>query len=353
MLVQMGFEDALMTSAGVHIRALDCDLIIASPNYQYLLQPGAFAERRMYQAGGDGRVDSIAPLYLSGLTWTNPQTRQHRMILVMGVPPRRGVFRDPVIDSQIAALKDPEAALYDSKGRTEYGPVAKLLSEGQTVATEVSNRRVVIAGLFEIGTTFGVDGTIVVSDVAFLRMMPGRERGSVALGLIRLRPGADPDRVRDDLEGRLPNDVRVYTREGFVTHEQHYWSTNTPVGFLFKLGVALGLFVGLIIVYQILYTDVIEHLKEYATLKAIGYTDWYLGRVVLQQGLILSWLGFIPGALIAEGVYRVTAGVTFLPLGMTMRRMLAVYALTAAMCVVGAALAIRPVRTTNPADLVT
>jgi len=193
----------------------------------------------------------------------------------------------------------------------------------------------------------------VVSDVAFLRMMPGRERGSVALGLIRLRQGADPDRVRDDLERRLPNDVRVYTREGFITHEQHYWSTNTPVGFLFKLGVALGLFVGLIIVYQILYTDVIEHLKEYATLKAIGYTDWYLGRVVLQQGLILSWLGFIPGALIAEGVYRVTAGVTFLPLGMTMRRMLAVYALTAAMCVVGAALAIRPVRTTNPADLVT
>jgi putative ABC transport system permease protein len=196
-----------------------------------------------------------------------------------------------------------------------------------------------------------VDGTVIVSDSAFFRMAPYRERGAITLGLIRLKPGADARQARDRLQHRLPPDVRVYTRSGFVAREQQYWSTNTPVGFLFKLGVAMGIFVGLIIVYQILYTDVMEHLQEYATLKAIGFTDWYLAGVVLQQGLILSLLGFVPGAVLSAIVYEVTARATFLPLGMTAQRMGVVYALTAAMCVTAAALAIGPVRTVDPADI--
>lgn len=348
MLVQLGFEEALMTSAGVHVNALQCDLILATPNYQYLLQPGSFPERRLYQAAGDSRVDSIAPLYLTGLPWTNPATRRHRMILVIGTQPRQGIFALPEIDAQIGKLRDPEAALYDAKGRTEYGPVAQALQQGRPVQTEISNRRVSVAGLFNIGTTFGVDGTVIVSDVAFRRMIPS---GGVSIGLVRLKSPADSEQVRRDLTVHLPKDVVVYTRQGFILREQEYWSTNTPVGFLFKLGVGMGLFVGLIIVYQILYTDVMEHLVEYATLKAIGYTDGYLASVVLRQGLFLSALGFVPGALLAMLVYRVTAGATFLPLGMTGVRMLGVYLLTAAFCLVAAALAIRPLRTAEPADI--
>lgn len=348
MLVQLGFEEALMASAGVHVNALDCDLILASPNYQYLLQPGSFPERRLYQATGDVRVDSIAPLYLTGLPWTNPVTRRHRMILVIGTQPRPGVFALPEIDAQITKLRDPEAALYDAKGRTEYGPVVEALQQGHHVETEISDRRVAINGLFNIGTTFGVDGTVIVSDLAFHRMLPTR---GVNLGLIRLARAADAEQVRETLAARLPRDVTVYTRQGFIRHEQDYWSTNTPVGFLFKLGVGMGLAVGLIIVYQILYTDVMEHLTEYATLKAIGYTDLYLTYVVLQQGLLLSALGFLPGAALTMVVYKVTAGVTFLPLGMTAARLAGVYLLTATFCLIAAVLAIRPIRTANPADI--
>jgi putative ABC transport system permease protein len=131
MLVQLGFEEAaLMTSAGLHVNALQCDLILATPNYQYLSQPGSFPERRRYQAAGDSRVVSIAPLYLTGLPWTNPVTRRHRMILVIGAPPRQGVFALPEIDTQMMKLRDPEAALYDEKVRSEYGPVARSVRHG-------------------------------------------------------------------------------------------------------------------------------------------------------------------------------------------------------------------------------
>ena len=348
MLVQLGFEEALMTSAGVHVNALRCDLILATPNYQYLLQPGSFPERRLYQAAGDPRVESIAPLYLTGLPFSHPVTKKHRMILVVGTPPRRGIFAVPEIDTQIERLRDPEAALYDASGRTEYGPVAEALRGGRPVDTELANRHVVIVGLFHIGTTFGVDGTIIVSDLAFRRMVPA---AGVNLGIIRLKDSREADEVRKELAARLPADVVVYTRQGFISREQEYWSTNTPVGFLFKLGVGMGLFVGLIIVYQILYTDVMEHLTEYATLKAIGYTNGYLVSVVLRQGLILSGLGFVPGAVLAEVVYRVTAAATFLPIGMTGLRLAGVYLLTALFCVLAASLSIRSLLTADPAEI--
>lgn len=126
MLIQLGFQDALMTSAGLHIEALDCDLILASPNYQYLLQSGGFAERRLYQASGDPRVASVAPIYLTGLPWTNPANGRQRMILVIGTVPRRGVFAQAEIDDSIFKLKDPQAVLYDARGRDDYGPVAEM-----------------------------------------------------------------------------------------------------------------------------------------------------------------------------------------------------------------------------------
>ncbi len=351
MLIQLGFQDALMASAGLHANALNCDLIMATPLYQYLLQPSSFPQRRLYQAAADSRVQSVAPLYVSGLPWKNPVTRELRLMLVIGAPPRHGVFAVPAIDSNIEKLRDPEQAFFDAKARTEFGPIAAVLRSGRNIEAEIANRRVLVTGLFEIGTTFGVDATVVVSQDGFQRLMPYHDPGAMMLGLIRLKPGVRAEDVLAEFKSSLPNDVVVYTRQGFVEHEQQYWSKNTPVGFFFKLGVGMGLVIGLIIVYQILYADVMQNLEEYATLKAIGYSDGFLSAVVLEQGVILSVLGFVPGTAIALIVYEAAGRATFLPLSMTTERLLLVYGLTAAMCVAAAALAMRPVRVVDPADI--
>ena len=190
-----------------------------------------------------------------------------------------------------------------------------------------------------------------MSDLTFFRLAPLLDRGAVQLGLIKLKPGEAAIPVREALDRSLPPDVRVYTREEFMLREQEYWTTNTPVGFLFKVGVGMGLSVGLIIVYQILYNDVMQHLKEYATLKAIGYSDLYLAGVVMRQGWILSLLGFLPGAVLSIFIYRFTAKATLLPLEMTAGRLIAVYAMTLTMCLAAAALSIRPVRKVDPAEI--
>ena len=129
-----------------------------------------------------------------------------------------------------------------------------------------------------------------------------------------------------------------------------YLGDGLPIFCLF-LGLILGLFVGLIIVYQILYTDVTDHLGEYATLKAMGYRDGFLAWIVVQESAILSIFGFLPGLAIAYWVYHLAASATLLPLQMTRSRIVMVYLLTLAMCAVSGLLAVRRLRSADPAEI--
>jgi putative ABC transport system permease protein len=195
MLIQLGFQQALLASAGVHNEAFHADLFLITPQYQYLLQSGDFPEVRLYQAAAHDRVASVNPVYLAGLPWANPVTHINRMILIMGVPAHRGIFAQPELDAQTKVLRNPDYVLFDIKGRTEYGPVRELFNRGETIVTELANRRVTVAGLFGIGTTFGVDGTVITSDTTVASVLPSG-RSKVMLGLLALKPGSDVEAVR-------------------------------------------------------------------------------------------------------------------------------------------------------------
>lgn len=133
--------------------------------------------------------------------------------------------------------------------------------------------------------------------------------------------------------------------------ERKYWQNSTSIGFIFTLGAVIGFLVGIVIVYQILYTDVSDHLPEYATLKAMGYKNRYLLKVVFQEALILSVMGFIPGFLLSNGMYTLTRNATALPLTMTSDRTLTVFCLAVMMCAISGAIAVRKVQDADPADI--
>ena len=97
------------------------------------------------------RGHSIAPVYVAAMPWKNPESGKQRMILVLGV---RRTIALPAIDRKIAELENPDLILFDAKGREDYGPVPEMMRRGRRVETEVANRRVTVAGLFEIGTSF-------------------------------------------------------------------------------------------------------------------------------------------------------------------------------------------------------
>jgi len=351
MLTQLGFEDALTSTSGQLHSHLVADLVLISAKYQFVISPRSFTERRLYQTLGVDGVDSVQPVYMAQIPFKNPFNRSERTIFAVAFDPKSVALDVPGIAENLEKIRKPGTALFDSIRRPEYGPVAEAVLEHGRVTTEVAGGRVDIEGVFQLGTSFAIDGTVVMSDETFLRLLPYRQPGIIDVGLIRLKPGADPQQVKAGISRILPPDVQVLTRSEFVDVERTYWATFTPTGFIFKLGVVMAIFVGCIIVYQILYSDVTEHLPEYATLKAMGYPDRYLFKVVMQQSLVLSILGYFPGVLVSHFVYTVAKDATLLPLRMTIPRAVAVYFLTAFMCMLSATLATRRLKAADPAEI--
>jgi putative ABC transport system permease protein len=257
----------------------------------------------------------------------------------------------PGVDAQIAKLTESGRVLFDEASRSEFGPIARLCRERGAVVTELARRRIEVVGLFRLGANFANSGHVITSDLNFLRMAPFRQSGRIDIGLIRLKQGSDALAAREELSAMLPGDVAVLTKTAFLERERSYWRSNLPIGFIFRASLLMSLVVGAVVVYQILYSGVSEHLAEYATLKAIGYSDRRLFWVVMQEALILSILGFIPGLLLGLGVYGVVRIFTFIPIQMTVVRGIAAYALTGTMCAAAGALAMGRLRSADPADV--
>jgi putative ABC transport system permease protein len=350
-LMQLGFREAMFGSAIRYHERLHYDVALLSPETSFIVQPRSFSSRRLYQARGVPGVAAVTPVYLGIGQWKNPASHETRSIFVMGFDPAERVLDSPEVERQRSRITAEDAVLFDDASRPEFGPIAAQVRAGEAVAVELNHRRIRVAGLFSFGTSFGIDGSLLTSDTNFLRIFPERERGLIELGLVRIEPGRDAGRVRDAIRAALPADVLVLTRSEYAEKERRYWDANTPIGYVFAFGVAVGLVVGGIIVYQILFADVSDHLPEYATLKAIGYSNRYLAGVVMQQAVILAVLGYLPGLAIGLLLYRVSAEATRLPLAMTWPRGLGVLALTVAMCCASALLALRKVRSADPADV--
>jgi len=290
-------------------------------------------------------------VYIFPGIWKNPWGSDRRAIYIIGINPRDDVLDAPGFRESLSKIARQDAVMFDAKARPEFGPVAAAVQEHGSVRTEVNDREVEVVGTFEMGTSFGIDGTIITSDDNWLRLFPERSRGEIQLGLVRLVNGADVDAVRERLEAYLPDDVLVMTKQGFVDRETAYWGSATPIGYVFFFGAIMGFVVGAIIVYQILFADVSEHLNEYATLRAIGYSNGFVSGIVLQQAVILAALGFVPGVIIANWLYGSAAGATNLPIYLTVERAVMVFLMTFAMCSISALLAVRKLRRLDPADV--
>lgn len=351
MLMQLGFRDALIQSATLVHDRLDGEVVLISPLYEYLMAARSFPEARLYQALGTDGVQSIAPIYFSPATWKNPSTGLDLRIEIIGL--QLGVLTLQVsgVINNIGKTSLPDVVLADVRARPEFGPIAQWFAEQGAVETEVNGRRITVGGLFELGTGFGVNGRVITSTANFLRIVRDRPADMIDIGLVKLTPGVDPDQVRARLDAVLPPDVVVLTRKQFSANEQAYWLKNSPVGFIFNLGTFMGLIVGAVIVYQILYSDVADHLSEYATLKAMGFSDMRLFMVVIKQALILAGLGFVPGLIIAQVLYVLTFRATMLPIEMTAGRLLLVLGMTTGMCCGSAMFALRKLRSADPAEI--
>ncbi len=352
MLMQLGFRDALFDSAVRIHHQLKSDIFILNSESLSLVELKEFSQRRLYQALGLPGVESVSPIYISYGSWKNPQTGGKRSLMTVGIDIEHNVLDLPAVKRNLPALREDDSVLFDRASRPEFGDIAKLLKQKSRVTVELENRRVTVKGLFNLGASFGSDGTVITSDLNFIRIFnQQRSKGLIDIGAISLKKGASTAQTIQQLQKSLPQDIQVLSKAQFIEFEKNYWRGSTAIGFIFTVGAILGFVVGTVIVYQILYADVTDQLVEYATLKAIGYSNLYLSKLVFQEAVLLSILGFIPGFAVCLQLYQGAREGSGLPLEMTLKRSLTVFLLTILMCAISGLIAMRKTRSADPADI--
>lgn len=348
---QLGLSGGLYDSQKRPIQRMNGELVMVSGRYLYLGEQLNFQRARLSQALGVEGVRAVTPLYIGLTEWLNRDTHQQKQALIFGITPENPALRIPEIERQPQLLQRSDSLFFDTRSKKNAGPVVSVVKQQGSYATELRGVRAVVTGLFTMGVTFAADINLITSSTNFKNYFPNQNSDDIQMGVIQLEPGVNPLQVKATLESFLDPSVKVMTIPQLAETEVKYWRRNTSFGIIFGLGVLVGLAVGCIIVYQILYSDVSDHLSEYATLKAIGYDDGFVVGIILQEALILAVLAFGPSLLLSLGLYGFLASSTSLMVQMTTQRAALVFLFTLAMCSGSGWLATGKLRQLDPADI--
>ncbi|MFC0218040.1 ABC transporter permease DevC [Pseudochelatococcus lubricantis] len=352
--VQLGVVASMTSVIHLTYTPFRADIIISPPGAQ-LFSAALLPRRVMYMALADPGVADATPLYLDNMEWKRPDGIS-KALIVYGMATDTSAFAGETIGHQLAMLSLPNRVLLDGTFQN-IDQNADAVGIGQVspetpLTFEINGRAVSAVGSFKLGSGFGYDGALFMSDQTFQRLVPQRTSGTPSHVLVRVKPGQDTAAVVGRLKQRLASEhVQVRTTAQVIADDLNYMNTEAPMGIIFGIGVLIGIFVGLVIVYQVLATDVAAHMKEYATFKAMGYPHRFLLGIVFEEALIIAFLGFVPGVVLGSGIYEVMAMATDLPLGMTPGRALAVLAGTFVACALSGWLATLRLRRAEPAEL--
>lgn len=344
-LVQLGFYATSIDVATAIYQTMRFDAVLVSPSYMLTTESATIPARRLEQARACPEVGLAAPVYLGLGRWRSSVSGNREVMIVVGCEPTRQAFSDPEIVAALPRLHPPDRVL------TSRGCQPVLLSVATGHEAEIEGHRVEIVGQYDEGPGFLGAGTLITSERTFRRIFPGRSLEQPSLGVLRAAPGVAPERMVAALRARLPEDVRVLSLAQLEGLEQTFWHEHASIEFMFLTGAVVAMVTALVILYQILAADVMTRLPEYATLKAMGYDDGSLARIVLQQALALGALGYGVGLPLALGMYAVTREAAHMPMYMTPARAGGVLAGVIAISIVSAWLSARKLRAADPAEL--
>ena len=351
MFVQLGFRDGLFNqSVRVH-HALITDLVVINRDSSSLATMRPFPGQRLGQIYGDKDVVEVNSLRIRPLRWRNQLTDRSRNILAIGVNPNNPQLDLGATREDTDSIKGLFNVLFDADSRKEFGPIATYVRRGEKVSSEVNGYRLNVSGLISIGPSFAYDGYIVASRQTVEALITDGTQGDAELGLVTLKEGSSKMDAMKRIQASMPEDVKVLTKQEYIEYERNYWRNGSSIGFVFNFGTLLGLVVGATMIYQVLYTDVTDHLPEYATLRAMGYNMGYLYSVVIRQGMVISLMGYIPSLGLGTLAYVFIRKGTNIGVEMTSSIMVAVFVLSIISSSLSAILVTRRLWAADPAEI--
>jgi putative ABC transport system permease protein len=351
MLVQLGFERGFFDASLGIVRELDGDLFVMRASKYRFGSEDPFAPADLAAAKGVAGVASLTPLYAAWqrFFWKDPTGDKAYLIQVFGFDPDRPVFSIPELRAESELLKEPDAVIVDRRSRPFLG------MDSGAQATEINGHPVRIVGTYALGPDFMANGTVMMSARNFAALLTGNPdylpQVPVEFGVVKLQPGADIKTVEEGLRVALPGALRVLSKPELIAFERDFQADLSSAGPIFWMGTIVGFVVGMLISYQIIYTDLSDQLPQYATLKGMGYGSLYLVRVVFEQAAFAAVAAYVPAWLLCLLVYRIIGELALMPLHMTLQVTAISFALTLGMCLVSAALAIRRVIAVDPAEV--
>ena len=352
--VQLGFFIAVPQGGLLIYNHMRFDLLVTSNRYVYQSESGTFAPARLDRVRADPAVAQASALYIGNAKWQDPQTQgpgggKRVDATVIGFEPGSDVFSVPDILAQSRLLKQPDTVLVDSQTRSIFGP----LDTGRII--DLGGHKVTIAGRYTLGTGFLGLAVALASEETFFRIFGTgprpRPRDTVNLGLVTLKPGADPDTVARGLRAVLPADTKVFTRDELAANEVAFWTTKTGTGLIFGSGLVVAFVVGIMILYQTLATQITRQLPQFAMLKAIGHTNRLLEGIVLIEAMLVMLAAFLPAVGVALWVYALIRAQTLLPVMMSPMQLAGVFAVGVFMSGISALLSLVRLRRADPAEI--
>ena len=349
--MQLGIMGALNSSTVAPYGLLSADIVISSEEGNTLTDAGEIARARMFQALGVPGVADATPLYIGNLPFTLDDGSTVSL-LSFGFDVSQPEFVSPSIAASFASLTIENTVILDRDTRGMPASVIDALMAGGRYEFEANGNTLVAVGTMNIGGGFLADGMLAMSDQTFLRSFPARTSSAPNHILLNVDDGVSVDTVVERLRDALPSaNVKVLAADASAQADLDFMSSERPTGIIFGFGVFMGILVGLVIVYQVLSTDVADHLGEYATFKAMGYGQPFFLGIVFEEAIVLAVFGFIPGLIVSIGLYAGLRAVTGLPVEMDASRAILVFLGTLTACTISGAIATRRLAAADPADL--
>lgn len=342
--LQIGFLQGAKRQATSIYHDYDFDLAIVSNTYQFMLTAQPFDRMRMVQAQALDSVEAIFSFNFAIAEWEDLATERKSYLLFLGVEPRPEFILDQEILNGVLALRSSEDILIDRFSHADLGPI----NPGDKGS--INDKEVRIIGDFELGLFFYAPGAAIVDSTNFSRFV-NRSSRKINFGFIKLKAGTDAHLAKDQLKGLLPDDVIVFTKPELIAAEENYFIDIKPWGSIFKVGVLVSFVTGAVILLQVIATDISTHIKEYATFKAIGFSNFFVHGSAVIQTLTLAICSYIVATLIATWVFDLIYRLTHFPVKMTQDMVVFVLAITLSMSVMIVFVTLRRLARAHPADL--
>lgn len=376
--IQLGILKGFTRSTALLVDNSTADIWVASQELVHLELTMPLPLSLASQAQEVEGVQRVEILINQSARWRN-QSGKIAPVRVIGFDPQGTLFQPWNLQvGSVAALQQPYQVLLDqsnfgSLGVRNQGDTAQISALPATVAGWVQGTQSIASSAFlytslETANAYATAG--LQSDVqcrleaeglvctsSFNRVdedpkaaPPKALSGSDAITylLIRARPNEDLAALKERLDRALPG-TRAFTREELSEQTRIYWRDRTGVGFILGLGASVGVVVGMVIVGQILYSSVSDHLKEFGTLKAMGASDWIIYRVIVEQALWMAILGYFPSIALCMGLGAWTMATQGIMILITPTTALILFGVTVGMCASSAVFAIQKVTRVDPA----